>query len=284
LIRKAVIPVAGLGTRLLSATKEQPKEMLPVFSKSANGKICLKPLVQLVFEQLFEVGIREFCFIVGRGKRAMEDHFTPDYGYVERLNNVGKNNQAYDLTCFYKKLEESTIIWINQPEPKGFGHAVLLSQSLIGYEEFLVHAGDTYIISKGNDHLTRLIGYSKKIKDDATLVAKEVPNPQQYGIIEGQQEGKDFRVSRVVEKPEKPTTNLAIMPIYIFTHILFRALETTSLGKGGELQLTDGIQKLIDWGLNVHAIELNSDEIWLDIGTPETYWEAQSLSYKKAIE
>lgn len=84
--RKAGIPAAGLGTRLLSATKEQPKEMLPIFANDVNGGLSVKPLVQLVFEQLFNFGIREFCIIVGRGKRAIEDHFTPDYSYIERLN------------------------------------------------------------------------------------------------------------------------------------------------------------------------------------------------------
>src|SRR5713226_1526879 len=84
-LRKAVIPAAGLGTRLLSVTKEQPKEMLPVFAKGKNGELCLKPIVQLVFEQLYQVGFREFCFIVGRGKRAIEDHFTPDFNCVTML-------------------------------------------------------------------------------------------------------------------------------------------------------------------------------------------------------
>lgn len=90
MITKAVMPAAGLGTRLLSATKEQPKEMLPIFTNDVNGGLSLKPLVQLVFEQLFNFGFRDFRFVVGRGKRAIEDHFTPDYRYIERLNNRGK--------------------------------------------------------------------------------------------------------------------------------------------------------------------------------------------------
>ena len=88
-LRKAVIPAAGLGTRLLSVTKEQPKEMLPVFARAKNGDLCLKPIVQLVFEQLYQVGFREFCFIVGRGKRAIEDHFTPDFAFVSMLDGKG---------------------------------------------------------------------------------------------------------------------------------------------------------------------------------------------------
>lgn len=285
MIKKVVIPAAGLGTRLLSATKEQPKEMLPIFCRSTNGDLSVKPMVQLVFEQLFDTGIRDYCFIVGRGKRAIEDHFTPDFEYVDRLNNTGKNSQASDLQSFYRKLTESTISWVNQPQPKGFGHAVLLARSFVGSDEFLVHAGDTYIISNKNSHLTRLVNTHRRHKDDATLLIQEVPDPRQYGIIEGKETDQGFKVTRVVEKPEKPITNLAIMAIYVFTPTLFKALKVTPPGKGGEIQLTDGIQKLIDWGLNLHAVKLNNDnDVRLDIGTPETYWEAQRLSHKKAVE
>ncbi len=277
---KTVIPAAGLGTRLLPATKEQPKEMLPVFANGDDECLCLKPIVQLVFEQLFDSGFREFCFVVGRNKRAIEDHFTPDHEYVEQLNNKGKNKQALLLGSFYRKVEASTIIWINQPEPLGFGHAVQLTKPFIGAYPLLVYAGDTYIISGDNAHLKRLIEEHNKTKADATITLQEVPNPRQYGVAEVVEEADgELIVKGVEEKPERPKTNLAIMPIYIFEPIIFRSLEAIQPGKGGEFQLTDGIQKLIEWGLKVNAIKLKEDEIRLDIGTPETYWEALSLSY-----
>ena len=100
-IKKAVIAAAGLGTRLLPTTKELPNEMLPVFSKGSNG-LCLKPVLQLIFEQLFKNGVREFCFVVGRGKRSVEDHFTPDWGYVNELNERGKEGPARGLDAFYR--------------------------------------------------------------------------------------------------------------------------------------------------------------------------------------
>src|SRR5208337_4025911 len=106
-----VVPAAGLGTRLLSATKEQPKEMLPIFARDRQGNTCLKPLVQLVFEQLFEFGLRKFCFVVGRQKRALEDHFTPDKEFVFSLNNKGRGSQADELESFYKQVETSNILW-----------------------------------------------------------------------------------------------------------------------------------------------------------------------------
>jgi len=105
LIRKVVVPAAGLGTRLFPATKEQPKEMLPIFSRSSNGDVCVKPLLQLVFEQLYNVGFREFCFVVGRGKRSIEDHFTPDFNSVVMLKNSGKGVRASDLDGFYEGIE-----------------------------------------------------------------------------------------------------------------------------------------------------------------------------------
>ena len=148
MVRKVIIPAAGLGTRLFPATKEQPKEMLPIFSKTPHGDMMVKPVVQLVFEQLHEAGLREFCFIVGRAKRGIEDHFTPDIECIKTLEGLGKNGQASDLENFYNKLETSAIMWVNQPEPKGFGNAVLMAQPFVQNESCLVHAGDSCIISK----------------------------------------------------------------------------------------------------------------------------------------
>jgi len=276
-----VVPAAGLGTRLFPATKEQPKEMLPIFSRSVNGDVCVKPLLQLVFEQLYDAGFREFCFVVGRGKRSIEDHFTPDFNSVVMLKNAGKGGKASDLDSFYVKLKTSTIIWVNQPEPKGFGDAVLMALPFVQNEHCLVHAGDTYIISKDSGHLRLLIEVYERFKADAAFIVQEIEDPRQYGVIEVEEmEEGVYKVKGAVEKPEKPSTNLAIMPIYVFRPVIFDALKKTLPGKGGEIQLTDAIQRLIDWGMNVCAVRLNPDELRLDIGSPETYWEALSLSYK----
>ncbi|MEW6604823.1 MAG: sugar phosphate nucleotidyltransferase, partial [Thermoproteota archaeon] len=147
-VSKVVIPAAGLGTRLLSATKEQPKEMLPIFSKTENGELCVKPVLQLIYEQLFDFGFRNFYFIVGRNKRAIEDHFTPDRDFIDSLNRKGKSSHAKELARFYEKLSLSSIVWINQSAPLGFGHAVLMAKNLVKDDPFLVHAGDTIISSK----------------------------------------------------------------------------------------------------------------------------------------
>ncbi len=281
MLRKAVIPAAGLGTRLLSVTKEQPKEMLPVFARGKNGELCLKPIVQLVFEQLYHVGFREFCFIVGRGKRAIEDHFTPDFSFVSMLDSKGKNGPAEDLEAFYKMVEGSTLVWVNQPEPRGFGDAVLKVQPFVGGENFLVHAGDSHFLSRDAGHLRRLLSMGEELKADACFLVQEVEDPRRFGVVVGEKVSDGVvRVKSVVEKPEKPQSNLAIMPVYVFHSMIFKSLEVTAVGHGGEVQLTDGIQKMVDWGLNVYGIMVGPGEVRLDIGSPDSYWEAQNLSHK----
>jgi UTP--glucose-1-phosphate uridylyltransferase len=281
LIRKVVVPAAGLGTRLFPATKEQPKEMLPIFSVTANGEPSVKPVLQLVFEQLYDSGLREFCCVVGREKRSIEDHFTADSNYVSMLEGVGKNGQAMDLQGFYKKLKTSTIMWVNQPEPRGFGSAVLLARPFVQSEGFLVHAGDSCILSKNMDYVKILMNAFERLDADAAFIVLEIENPRQYGIVEAEEiEQGIYRVKAATEKPEKPATNLAIMAMYAFRPVIFEALEQTRPGKDGELQLTDAIQKLIDWGSKVYAVKLGKDYKHLDIGNPERYWDALRLSYR----
>src|SRR3989442_2854424 len=210
LLKKVVIPAAGLGTRLLSVTKEQPKEMLPVFAKGMNGDLCLKPIVQLVFEQLHHVGFREFCFIVGRGKRAIEDHFTPDFSFVSMLDSKGLDGPAQELEAFYKMVDGSTVVWVNQPEPRGFGDAVLKAKSFVGKDRFLVHAGDSHFISKKADHLRRVVRMSEESKAGAMFLSMEVEDPMRFGIVEGGARTDGLvKVKRGVEEPAKPASKLA---------------------------------------------------------------------------
>jgi len=282
MIRKVIIPAAGLGTRLFPATKEQPKEMLPIFCKTAHGDMAVKPVVQVVFEQLYDAGLREFCYVVGRGKRGIEDHFTPDANCVRNLEGMGKNGQAIDLEDFYQKLDTSTTMYVNQPEPKGFGNAVLMAQPFVQNESCLVHAGDSCIISRDMDYIKKLLEAFERFNADAAFLVLEIENPKQYGIVEGDEvEPGIIKVKSVVEKPEKPKTNWAIMAMYVFHPIIFKALEETEPGKNGEIQLTDAIQKLVDWGLKVYAVKLDKSHAHLDIGSPERYWEALELSYQQ---
>ena len=281
MIRKVIIPSAGLGTRLYPATKEQPKEMLPIFSRAENKCLSVKPVLQMVYENLHNAGLREFCYVVGRGKRAIEDHFTPDFNCVQNLESMGRNGQAKDLNDFYDKLRTSTIMWVNQPDPKGFGNAVLMAKPFVQNENCLVHAGDSCIISNEMDYLKRLLSVYERLNADAAFIVLEIENSSQYGIIEGDEvEPGVIKVISAIEKPEKPASNLAIMAMYTFHPIIFKALEATVPGKFGEIQLTDAIQKLIELGLKVYAVKLDKSYSHLDIGSPERYWEALELSHK----
>ena len=159
--------------------------MLPIFSTTSDGNMSVKPVLQVVFEQLHIAGLREFCYIVGRGKRSIEDHFTPDIDCIRSLEGMGKNSQASDLEDFYEKLKNSTVMWVNQPEPKGFGNAVLTAQPFIQNENFFVHAGDSAIISKEMDYIKKLLGAYERFNADAAFIVLEIENPKQYGIIEG---------------------------------------------------------------------------------------------------
>jgi len=281
-IRKVIVPAAGLGTRLFPATKEQPKEMLPIFSATSNGDLAVKPVLQTVFEQLYNAGLKEFCFVVGREKRGIEDHFTPDPNCIKMLNGMGRDGEAEELQNFYEKLLKSTIMWVNQPEPKGFGNAVLMAKPFVQEESCLVHAGDSFIISKNMDYLKKLLEAFERFNADAVFLVLEIENPKQYGIVEGDEvEAGIIKVKSVVEKPEKPKTHLAIMAMYVFHPVIFKALETTKPGKNGEMQLTDAIQKLLDLGMSVYAVKLDKSYAHLDIGSPERYWEALELSYQQ---
>jgi dTDP-glucose pyrophosphorylase len=145
----------------------------------------------------------------------------------------------------------------------------------------MVHAGDSHFISRNADHLRRVVRMSEGSKVDALFLSMEVEDPERFGIVEGETtESGLVKVKHVVEKPLKPASNLAIMPVYVFDSNIFKALEATQAGVAGELQLTDGIQKMVDWNLNVYTTKVESSEIWLDIGSPDLYWQAQNLSHK----
>jgi UTP--glucose-1-phosphate uridylyltransferase len=280
---RVVVPAAGLGTRMLPATKEQPKEMLPIFSNTSSGEMCVKPVLHLVFEQLYQFGLREFCMVVGRDKRAIEDYFTPDTKNVSDLKSSGKNEVAIELENFYEKILTSKIAWINQPAPRGFGDAVLQCQWWVGQSNMLVHAGDTCFFSDGS-HLDRLLSDFSNHGADAAFIVKRVANPQQFGVISFELGDDILRVTDAVEKPTKPQSDYAIMPVYIFKPMIFDFLGQVKPDEKGEIQLTAGIKGMIDAGKRVIATCLTEKELWLDIGTPQTYWEALKTSHDLQLE
>ena len=272
MLKKAVIPAAGLGTRLLPITKELPKEMLPIVALMKNGQPCLKPMLQAIFEQLYDVGFREFAFIVGRGKRAIEDHFSPDEDFIRYLKNKNKKDLAQELQEFYNKINDSNIVFINQPKPKGFGDAVARASLFTGNEKFLMQAGDDLIISKNNNHLKRATETFEKYDADTIFLVEEVPDPRNYGVITGKEiRSGIFQVTNIVEKPKKPPSNLAIIALYIFKPIIYKAISEVKPDENGEIQLADALKILVEWNCNVYGLKLNPTERRVDIGTAESY-------------
>jgi len=278
LIDTAVIPVAGLGTRLLTLTKDNPKEMVPIFAKSFN-EITLRPLIEHIFLQLFDSGIRNFYFIVGKKKRSIEDHFTPERDYKKFLKKEDTNFHNL-LEDFYKKIEKSNIVWINQNLPRGFGAAILNAKKVVGSKPFLVHAGDAYV-SGHSKHIKKMIEEFESNRSDIIFYFKHVKNPKAYGVATlSKSSSIIYKVKDVEEKPKKPKSNNAIMPIYIFHPKIFDALSKTKQGVGKELQLTDAIQKIIKENDNVNAIKFSKSDDCIDIGNPENYFHAISISYR----
>ena len=280
MIRKAVVPAAGLGTRLLPVTKEFPKEMLPVFFRGRGRRLYLKPLLQAVFEQLYDAGFSEYCFIVGRGKRAIEDHFTPDWDFVGYLESTKKVEIAEELRVFYKRISHSTITFVNQPRPIGFGDAVLRAKAFTGGEDFLVHAGDDLILSKDNNYVRRLIRAFEELSADAAFLVERVEQPMRYGVVEAIQVTDGiYRVERIAEKPKVPRSDMVAIAVYVFKPTIYGEIERLEPGVGGEIQLTDAIQSLIDEGSMVYAVELREGKR-VDVGTSEMYWNALETTYK----
>lgn len=283
-IRKCVIAAAGLGTRLLPASKELPKEMFPIFTVDRRGKLVVEPLLQIIFERFYSSGAREFCFVVGRGKRAIEDHFTPDWKFVDELSTKKRSEKADELEAFYRMIEDSDIVWINQTKPLGFGHAIYSAKSFVGDDDFFVVAGDTYVVSKDRDLIRCLIDTFYKTDSYATVFLKKVANPKIYGVVKVKDVRDCVKITDIVEKPTKPPSNIAVTPYYIFKPSIIEALSKIKVSFNGEIQLTDAIRAFIKNEKEVTGVLLGEDEFWFDIGTPETYSEAleKSMTFETA--
>jgi UTP--glucose-1-phosphate uridylyltransferase len=279
-VTKIVITAAGKGTRLLPFTKEMPKEMMPIFSQTFTKNRVVLPLLQYIFEQLYSMNFRDYCFVVGREKRSIEDHFTPHETYLKDLTGDYKKF----ITNFYKKLENSHLVWINQNRPLGFGDAVKRAERYVGKEDFIVHAGDVTILSRSRHPITRLIDTAKKNPDaKVILLCKKIKDFKKYGVPTVEKISDSlFTVKEVIEKPNRPKSDFGILPLYYFRSDIFSSLKKIKKGKGSEFQLTDAIQNLIKEKQKVLAITLNKNEDEIDVGTVESYKSSQEITFRKA--
>lgn len=236
-VKKLVIPVAGLGTRFLPATKAQPKEMLPVVDK---------PIIQYVVEDAVKSGIKDIILVTGPSKRAVEDHFSPNYELINWLKKQEKNDMAEEV----KKIADlANFIFIRQKGPYGNGTPVLCAKDIVGDEPFAVMWGDEFFYTPKKPQLAQLMSVYEKY-GEPVLTGYEVNDEgtTKYGMLDGKEvEPGVVHVSGIVEKPgpEKSPSRLASLGGFILTPDIFEALENTKLGKGGELWLVDAVQKLL---------------------------------------
>jgi UTP--glucose-1-phosphate uridylyltransferase len=266
-INIAVVPVAGLGTRLLPATKSQPKEMLPV------GR---KPVVQYVVEELTRVGISRFLFVTGPGKSSIENHFDLDGELIQVLRETGKEDLLQELEF---ERAPAQYLYTRQRQLLGLGHAVLCAQPFVGEQPFVVALGDSIIgINAQSDIVRRMTRAFIDRRADVIVAFERVPmeDIHNYGVAKPKQNGEVFELIDVIEKPsaEEAPSNLAIAARYVFAPKIFDAIKQTAPGKGGEIQLTDAIRHILRQGGKVFGMTLRDDERRYDIGNFDSYFRA----------
>lgn len=239
-VRKAVFPVAGLGTRFLPATKAMPKEMLPIVDR---------PLIQYAVEEAAAAGIEQMIFVTGRGKRAIEDHFdrAPE---LEQLLDAQRKHELLELLMSATPPGVS-FVYVRQPEPLGLGHAVLCAEHVVGDEPFAVILADDLI--DANPGVTAQLIESYRRTGASVLAVEDVPreDTRKYGIVAAEPMNKlEERVTRIVEKPrpEEAPSTLAVVGRYVLRPEVFTELATTPRGSGGEIQLTDAIARRVARG------------------------------------
>ena len=240
-IRKAVLPVAGLGTRFLPATKAQPKEMLPIVDK---------PLVQYAVEEVAASGIPMTIFVTGRGKAAIENHFDVSFELEQELAGRGKEELRKQMRAITRLCE---IVYLRQKHPRGLGHAVLMARHLVGDEPFAVVLADDVIDSRVP--CLRQMAEAFSEFNGSILAIERVAKSAvgSYGVIEAEPvqnskwNGRLFQIKNLVEKPSPADapSNMAIIGRYILTPTIFKKLASTRRGKGGEVQLTDALKSLL---------------------------------------
>lgn len=241
-IKKAVFPVAGLGSRFLPATKAQPKEMLPIVDK---------PLIQYAVEEAVEAGITEMIFITGRNKRAIEDHFDKAYELEAELASAGKQQLLEMVRSVIPK--NVNCMYIRQPMALGLGHAVLCAKPIVGDDAFAVLLADDFMQGErdGPGVMAQMTATFAR-EQSSLLGVQDVPlaNTKQYGIVSTDPFGERLeKVGAIVEKPapELAPSTLAVVGRYVLTPRIFSCLEKIGKGAGGEIQLTDGIEALMQY-------------------------------------
>lgn len=264
----AIVPVAGLGTRLLPLTKSQPKEMLPVGAK---------PVVQYVVDELTQSGIRRMLFITGPGKTAIENHFDEDQQLIEHLRVTGKEELLRELEFERRNVE---YCYMRQRRQLGLGHAVLCARSFVGTQPYVVALGDSIIgLHAQSDIVARMTSLFEAERADAVIAFEEVPPEDvvHYGIAQPRGKPADvFVLDGLVEKPDVQSapSRLAVAARYVCGPRVFECLAETKPGKNGEIQFTDALRDVIAARGKVLGMRLTEGERRFDIGNFASYFEA----------
>ena len=269
-VRKAVFPVAGLGTRFLPATKAMPKELMPIIDK---------PLIQYAAEEAIAAGIDTLIFITGRNKRAIEDHFDNNNELEAALRSKGNNKMADMVKNILPKGVEC--IFVRQPEQLGLGHAVLCAERVVGNEPFALLLADDFLTYTGSGITSDLIkGYEKTGKNQLCVMKVEGPDISKYGVIVLNK--KTGLVGGMIEKPsfKNAPSNLASIGRYILTPDIFDILRNQSIGIAGEIQLSDSIAVLAVNNM-VEAVMLNGNRF--DCGSILGYIKANQHMSKSYV-
>jgi UTP--glucose-1-phosphate uridylyltransferase len=268
MIRKALLPVAGLGTRMLPITKIVPKELLPILNR---------PTIEYIVQEIIQSGVDTIIFVISSGKEGIVDYFDINLGLRKFLEERNKVELLRLVESVESKVEN--LVTVRQKKPEGLGHAVLMGESLIGDEPFAVILGDDLVASDVpclKQMLSAYLELSAKYEDISLIALEEVPREDvsKYGIVDGDRISENIiRMRRVIEKPslEEAPSNYAIIGRYIFTPKVFEYLKKIPK-RGGEYQLTDAIQGLIDDGYPVFGFFFKG--MRLDTGNLKGYLKA----------
>lgn len=267
MIRSAIVPVAGFGTRLLPATKSQPKEMLTV---------ARKPIVQYVAEELVANGLSQILFVTSRAKTSIENHFDSDAELMRMLKEANKTELLDELR--FEELQ-AHFFYTRQRVQRGLGDAILCGENFAGEQPFVVALGDSIVgLNAQSRAVSRMVELFEAKHASCVIAVEEVPPEEtmHYGIIRADLNGEGFyRVLNLVEKPKpgQAPSNLAIAGRYVFSPLIFDMIRRVQPDKRGEIQLTDAIQSMCEEGKRVLAVRLPPNEKRYDIGNFPSYFE-----------
>jgi UTP--glucose-1-phosphate uridylyltransferase len=285
---KAVVTIAGEGTRMLPVTLGMRKEMLPLFYRGQDGIPVLAPVAHLVVDGLYRAGATNITMVVGRDVENVLRYFTPDSEVLER--HAHQTERLVETLALQQMLYHIHFTWVVQSAPRGFGDALQAAEATVGKEGFVLNAADAILLEPEPGKVLReMAELREKQGASVVLFVRHVANPKRYGVVEGRIAGKwkDHRfleVKGMEEKPERPKSEWAATALYAFSPEIFDALRYVERKHPKEVEVTAGISHLIEEGHRVLAMVCRPPkEVWVSVGSPEGYFKALRTSYKRAL-